>query len=206
MVPLKTLFVGLCLLLVTQAAAATNAEHAAHAATFERTASTHRTTTSALSLEQRLARAKRAVHTQRGKIRYFRNHPALLRSTRARVALRRAHRGLVRATRTRTSLVRAIARRNTRRLAKAPPRTAICHVFGRSHCQQALAVSWCESRHSTSAQNGQYLGLFQMGSYERGMFGHGSTALDQAVAAHKYFVLSGRDWSPWSCKPSHAAY
>ena len=204
---LKTLFVGLCLLLVTQAAAAANAEPAAHAATLGKTASAHRTTTSALSLDQRLARAKRAVRTQRSRVRYFRNHPALLRSedgALARAAAQRARRRLDRAIRTRTSLARTIARRTARRLAKAPPRTAICHVFGRSYCRQALAVSWCESRHSTTAQNGQYLGLFQMGSYERDTFGHGWSAHAQAVAAHKYFVLSGRDWSPWSCKPSYA--
>jgi hypothetical protein len=38
-----------------------------------------------------------------------------------------------------------------------------------------------------------------MGSYERSLFGHGSTAHDQALAAHRYFVRSGRDWSPWGC-------
>lgn len=40
-----------------------------------------------------------------------------------------------------------------------------------------------------------------MGSSERRIYGHGDTFLDQAIAAHKYFVASGRDWSPWSCKP-----
>ena len=33
------------------------------------------------------------------------------------------------------------------------------------------------------------------------LFGHGPTALAQAQAAYRYFVRSGRDWSPWSCKP-----
>ena len=51
----------------------------------------------------------------------------------------------------------------------------ICRVFG-SYCRQALAVSRCESGLRTDAQNGQYLGLFQMGSNERRIFGHGSTA------------------------------
>jgi hypothetical protein len=82
----------------------------------------------------------------------------------------------------------------------ASPQKAICHVFG-GHCKQALAVARCESRLSTTAQNGQYLGLFQMGSSERRIFGHGPTPLEQARAAHRYFVRSGRDWSPWSCKP-----
>lgn len=80
------------------------------------------------------------------------------------------------------------------------PEKAICHVFG-SYCWQALQVARCESRYETSAQNGQYLGLFQMGSSERQLFGHGATALEQAKAAYRYFVRSGRDWSPWSCQP-----
>lgn len=80
--------------------------------------------------------------------------------------------------------------------------TAICYVFG-EYCQQALAVARCESGRSLSihAKNGQYLGMFQMGSSERRIFGHGNTPLEQARAAHRYFVASGRDWSPWSCKP-----
>lgn len=80
------------------------------------------------------------------------------------------------------------------------PQKAICHVFG-SYCGQALRVARCESGYSVNAQNGQYLGLFQMGSSERRIFGHGESALEQAQAAYRYFVRSGRDWSPWSCKP-----
>ena len=76
----------------------------------------------------------------------------------------------------------------------------ICRVFG-DHCREALAVSRCESGLRTDAQNGQYLGLFQMGSSERRLFGHGASAVEQAQAAHRYFVASGRDWGPWSCKP-----
>ena len=98
----------------------------------------------------------------------------------------------------------ALAQRaKTRRLASleaASPRTAICRTFG-EYCQEALAVSRCESGLRTDARNGQYLGLFQMGSSERRLFGHGTVAVDQAEAAHRYFVASGRDWSPWSCKP-----
>jgi hypothetical protein len=85
-------------------------------------------------------------------------------------------------------------------VAAASPPQAICRVFG-SYCGQALAVSRCESGLRTDAQNGQYQGLFQLGSNERRIFGHGPTALAQAKAAHRYFVASGRDWSPWSCKP-----
>lgn len=80
------------------------------------------------------------------------------------------------------------------------PSRAICHVF-KSRCQEALRVVQCESRFDVNAQNGQYLGLFQMGDWERATYGHGSTAYAQAIAAYRYFVASGSDWSPWSCKP-----
>ena len=89
------------------------------------------------------------------------------------------------------------------RIAKqqAGAKVAICKVFG-SYCKQALAVSWCESRWYVWAGNGQYLGLFQMGSYARSRYGHHTTnAWKQARYAYRYFVDSGRDWSPWECKP-----
>lgn len=82
------------------------------------------------------------------------------------------------------------------------PKRAICYIFG-EYCSQALRVSACETGHTyhVGASNGQYLGLFQMGDYARSRYGHGNTALEQARAAYRYFVDSGRDWSPWSCKP-----
>jgi hypothetical protein len=83
---------------------------------------------------------------------------------------------------------------------ESSPEKAICHVFGR-YCDQALQVALCESGHETTAENGQYMGLFQMGSSARRLFGHGESAVDQARAAYRYFVASGHDWSPWSCKP-----
>lgn len=86
------------------------------------------------------------------------------------------------------------------RTLNASPRRAICWVFGED-CREAVAVARCESTMRPTAQNGQYLGLFQMGSWERSLFGHGQTPLEQARAAHRYFVRSGSDWSPWTCKP-----
>lgn len=77
---------------------------------------------------------------------------------------------------------------------------AICVTFG-SYCSQALRVARCESGFNIWARNGQYLGLFQMGSHERATYGHGYNAWAQARAAYRYFVASGRDWSPWQCKP-----
>jgi hypothetical protein len=98
----------------------------------------------------------------------------------------------------------ALAQRTkVRRLAAltaAKPENAICRIFG-PYCSEALAVSRCESGLSTTAQNGQYLGLFQMGTTARRLYGHGPTALEQAKAAHAYFVDSGNGWGPWSCKP-----
>jgi len=67
--------------------------------------------------------------------------------------------------------------------------------------RQAIRVAACESGFNTRAVNGQYLGIFQMGSTERATYGHGPSARKQARSAHRYFVASGRDWSPWACKP-----
>jgi hypothetical protein len=80
------------------------------------------------------------------------------------------------------------------------PRVAIALMFG-PYTGQALAVSGCETgyTYSTTARNGQYVGLFQMGARERAIYGDGATALEQARAAYVYFVVSGRDWSPWTC-------
>ncbi len=161
-------------------------------------------------MKTRLEQKLEAARKYRSVIRFFENHRSLLSSTEhravARTVLRRAELRLARVTKTIAELRRALYRREVRRLAKAPPKAAICHVFGNRYCRQALQVSWCESRHSTRAQNGQYLGLFQMGWSERRLFGHGETAHRQAIAAHKYFVVSGRDWSPWSCKPGYGYY
>lgn len=81
------------------------------------------------------------------------------------------------------------------------PVPAITAVFG-ERAGEALAVVGCESGYRTTARNGQYHGLFQMGERERATYGHGETPLEQAKAAYRYFVASGRDWSPWECKPN----
>jgi hypothetical protein len=68
---------------------------------------------------------------------------------------------------------------------------------------EAWSVAYCETGGTFSvwASNGQYLGLWQMGSYARSRYGHGRDPWTQARAAHRYYVDSGRDWSPWTCKP-----
>jgi hypothetical protein len=194
---LRALLVGLlAFVLVTQAAAA--AMQAPSAGT-ERTATAHKT----LTLDEQLERKLKALRKYRGTVRFFETHRSLLSTseqrTDATAALAFARKRVHQLTKTVTALRAKIHMRDARRLAGLRPKTAICAVFG-DYCQEALAVAWCESHLSPSAQNGQYLGLFQMGSYERRLFGHGQTAHAQAVAAHRYFVRSGRDWSPWSCR------
>jgi hypothetical protein len=158
--------------------------------------------------ERALERHVRTMQKSTNVVRFFEGHRWLLADPvvgpRARMLLR-SHRANVRRLTQRVAnlRVRLAERREARRLQaieRAGPRTAICHVFGR-YCGQALRVARCESNFRLHARNGQYRGLFQMGSSERHRFGHGTSAFAQATAAHRYFVLSGRDWSPWSCKP-----
>ena len=201
---LRALLVGLCaVVVVTQAAAATMQDDAIGATRSTTTKSARQTATTA-SLANRLGSTLDAARKHRGTIRFFESRAWLLRSEKhgawARSSLRRAEWRVARTTARAAVLRRQIEQRAARRLAKLPPRAAICDVFGR-YCGQAIAVARCESRLDTGARNGQYLGLFQMGSHERRLFGHGRTAHAQSRAAHRYFVRSGRDWSPWSCKP-----
>jgi hypothetical protein len=141
-------------------------------------------------------------------LRFIQNHRWLLKDPRFAVSARRQlqlHTQSFAATKKKAAIARrVIARRaKVRRLAAveaAQPERVICRVFG-SYCREALAVSRCESGLQTGAQNGQYLGLFQMGMTARRLYGHGPSALEQAQAAHRYFVDSGRGWGPWSCKP-----
>jgi hypothetical protein len=161
---------------------------------------------STVSLEQRLARKLDVARRHRGTVRFFESRQWLLRSEKrrrwARTSLRWAEWRLARTVRQIVVLRRTLDRRAARRLSTLPPKAAICRVF-RRHCREAVVVAWCESRLDTRARNGQYLGLFQMGSYERRLFGHGATAHAQSRSAHRYFLHSGRDWSPWGCKPWH---
>jgi hypothetical protein len=182
------------------AAAATKAEATSAAKPTAAVASKER---KALTLEQQLERSRTNARKYRGTIRFYENHRQLLsrgeNRSESRANLRNARQRLAKAERSIERIRKAITRRDARRLAAMPPRQAICVVFGR-YCAEAVNVAWCESRLDTTARNGQYLGIFQMGSSERRIFGHGATAHAQAVAAHRYFVVSGRDWSPWGCR------
>jgi hypothetical protein len=189
---------------VSQAAAAAFGSTSSNASTKPSAARADKAQTSrTFTLDEQLRRKLAAARKHQGTIRFFESHRELLSSgkqrSKAAAKLRNAHRRLQQLEPAIARLRAAIARRDARRLASMPPRQAICDVF-RGNCRAAVAVAWCESRLHTTAQNGQYLGLFQMGSTARRMFGHGPTAHEQAVAAHKYYVRSGRDWSPWSCR------
>ena len=84
-----------------------------------------------------------------------------------------------------------------------PPVPPSVFVAVRAHWQtrpervKAFDVVACETggAYNTTARNGQYLGLFQMGARERSTYGHGETALAQARAAFRYYAISG--WRPW---------
>ena len=195
---MRALLVGLfALFLASQAAAAAMQGDTAPALTKAKVE--QRT----LTLEQRLERKLVTLQKYRGTVRFFENHRSLLSSAahRSEAASSLAHAKLrvQQLTKTVRVLRAELRARQAVKLASLPPRKAICSVF-RSRCGEAISIAWCESRLSTTAQNGQYLGLFQMGSDERSLFGHGATAHAQAKAAHRYFVRSGRDWSPWSCR------
>ena len=67
---------------------------------------------------------------------------------------------------------------------------------------QAYRVALCEAGRKLSiwAHNGQYLGLFQMGSHERATFGYGRDPWSQARGARRYYDYA-KGWGPWECQP-----
>jgi hypothetical protein len=79
---------------------------------------------------------------------------------------------------------------------------AFCGKQTKSPCglgYQAVRVAKCESGWSLSvyAGNGQYLGMFQFGSFARSAYGFGWSPWAQSAAAYRYYQAAG--WSPWSC-------
>jgi hypothetical protein len=74
----------------------------------------------------------------------------------------------------------------------------IGRVFG-ANASEARAIAYRESHYETTAVNGQYRGIFQMGSRERTTYatiGY-ATAYEQVVAAHNMFRVRG--FEPWTC-------
>jgi hypothetical protein len=75
-------------------------------------------------------------------------------------------------------------------------RKAVCYYFG-AYCEQAMQIVRCETggTYWPWVSNGQYHGIFQMGSNERAKYGDGSSVWAQAKAAYAYFRDAG--WHPW---------
>ena len=180
---MRALLVGLLAsVLVTQAAAAAMQAHTP----VTRKANVERAATIDEQLERKLA----AIRKYRGTIRFFKTHRRILSSaehrTSARSAVAHAELRVRQLTTTIAALRSKIRNRDARRRDGLPPKAAICSVFGRTAGGRRRGLVRVAPR--DAAQNGQYLGLFQMGSYERRLFGHGSSAHDQAMAARRYFV------------------
>jgi len=102
------------------------------------------------------------------------------------------------------------ASNHSKRIARLAINVAFCYGHGHWNCgrgTQAFAVARCETggTFSVYAENGQYKGIFQMGSNERNKFGFAWNAWAQAKSAFKYYLYSVRNygygWHPWSCLP-----
>ena len=70
--------------------------------------------------------------------------------------------------------------------------------------KQALNVATCESGLNPRAKNDAgYWGLFQLGEWERERAKPWTWRIKvQVRAAKRYFNMTGRDWSAWSCSPA----
>jgi hypothetical protein len=137
--------------------------------------------------QRRLAAARHGLAATRAHVATLRHRIAVLKARKGTVRHRRPHRPVQ-------------ARPRPEQTSPRTPQAVICRIFG-PRCRETLAVARCESRFRTDAQNGQYLGLFQMGYWARSTYGHGPSAVTQAKAAYRLFVATGRTWQQWSCKP-----
>jgi hypothetical protein len=76
-------------------------------------------------------------------------------------------------------------------------RRAVYAVWG-FEAPAAMRVAACETGRTWNvwATNGQYWGVFQMGSHERATYGFAWNVWEQARGAHRYWSRAG--WSPWA--------
>jgi len=74
---------------------------------------------------------------------------------------------------------------------------AVCFYF-KQNCATAMRIVKCETggTYTPWSANGQYLGIFQMGSSERARYGHGNNVWAQAKAAYAYYRDAG-GFGPW---------
>ena len=193
---MRALFVGLlAFVLVTQAAAAAMQAPSAPV----RKAQTAQNT---FTLDEQLERKLAALRRYRGTIRFYETHRSLLSSSGRRVdvssALAYAKQRVHQLTKTVEALRAKVHTRDARKLASLTPKAAICAVFG-DYCQEAVAVAWCES-HLATTHGTASTSACSRWARTSGNCSVTATRTRQAVAAHRYFVRSGRDWSPWSCR------
>lgn len=110
-----------------------------------------------------------------------------------------------------------VAAHNRRVYCNHPSRTplqSIDCIWPAALRAQAKRVARCESTAHVSnavakrnklgrwAKNGQYIGVFQMGTNERAAYGQysvGSAARLQVQSA--YNLYKARGWQPWACRP-----
>lgn len=74
---------------------------------------------------------------------------------------------------------------------------AVCHFFTGPNCAIAMRIVKCETggTYVPWAINGQYHGIWQMGSHERATYGDGNNVWAQTKAAYHYFRDAG--FGPW---------
>jgi hypothetical protein len=147
------------------------------------------------TLHKREHRQIATLARDRGTVRFFRRHLRLAHTPIGRRALRFAKAEI------RWTLAELRETRKTLHVRALPQDVSgvITYVFG-PHAAEAKTVALCESGFSTSATNGQYFGVFQMGSHERARYGGSSLNVwDQVRAAYRYYRAAG--WRPWECRP-----
>lgn len=74
---------------------------------------------------------------------------------------------------------------------------AIIVAWPKRYRSEAYQVAGCETggTYDTHAQSGDYLGLWQQGTWQRTKFGFGWTALAQARSAWRAFKNNGFCWT-----------
>jgi hypothetical protein len=173
-----------------------------------------------MTLLQRERYLKRQNWHAKTAIRWLRRHRRSYRGLALAPLFHPNHRWLL--ARARASLHRIqdrLVRAAPARVRQRVSRDVVCSFdWSPSSCAGAMRVSWCESRWTTWDVSGQFAGWFQLGSGERRRYGLGAyRSADpyaairagiwaQVRSAHRYYVSSGRDWSPWQCRPSGLAW
>ena len=146
-----------------------------------------------LTLAQKLALKLKAARKHRSAIRFLKTHRSLALSSGKRAAPSHGRSTGSQRPRRRSATTggsSVLAQSYTRLAASRtqPPRSRSARCSGVLRSGTRSRVVRVGS--PTTARNGQYLGLFQMGTYARQVSGHGDSAYEQARAAYRFFVVS----------------